>query len=159
MGQNYAPGSTQDLKITTVQRIGVLTCGKVDYLDEVPCGSIIALGGVDKFFIKQGTISGSEDVYPIRTMKHSVSPVIRVSVEPKNVAELPKLLEGLRRLSRYDPLVICTTEESGQHIISGVNELHIKNCLKELQNEYPRCDISASDPFVIYKETVTDLSS
>jgi elongation factor 2 len=38
-------------------------------------------------------------------MKYSVSPVVRVAVEPKNAADLPKLLEGLRRLSKSDPLV------------------------------------------------------
>lgn len=33
-------------------------------------------------------------------MKYSVSPVVRVAVEPKNPADLPKLVEGLKRLSK-----------------------------------------------------------
>ena len=41
-------------------------------------------------------------------MKFSVSPVVRVAVEPKNPAELPKLVEGLKRLAKSDPMVqVC----------------------------------------------------
>lgn len=39
-------------------------------------------------------------------MKFSVSPVVRVAVEPKNPAELPKLVEGLKRLAKSDPMVL-----------------------------------------------------
>ena len=52
-------------------------------------------------------------------MKYSVSPVVRVAVEPKNAGDLPKLVEGLKKLAKADPLVVCTTEESGEHIIAG----------------------------------------
>ena len=38
-------------------------------------------------------------------MKFSVSPVVRVAVECKNPSELPKLVEGLKRLSKSDPMV------------------------------------------------------
>ncbi len=38
-------------------------------------------------------------------MKFSVSPVVRVAVEPKVASDLPKLVEGLKRLSRSDPMV------------------------------------------------------
>lgn len=88
-------------------------------------------------------------------MKYSVSPVVRVAVEPKNAADLPKLLEGLRRLSKSDPLVQCTSEESGQHIIAGCGELHVEICLKDLQDEYASCPITVSPPIVTYRETVT----
>ena len=38
-------------------------------------------------------------------MKFSVSPVVRVAVEAKNPADLPKLVEGLKRLAKSDPMV------------------------------------------------------
>ncbi len=52
-------------------------------------------------------------------MKFSVSPVVRVAVEVKNPADLPKLVEGLKRLAKSDPMVQCTIEESGEHIVAG----------------------------------------
>lgn len=54
-----------------------------------------------------------------QAMKFSVSPVVRVAVEPKNAADLPKLVEGLKRLARSDPMVQCIIEETGEHIIAG----------------------------------------
>lgn len=91
-------------------------------------------------------------------MRYSVSPVVRVAVEPKNASDLPKLVEGLKKLSKSDPLVICYTEESGEHIIAGCGELHVEICLNDLVNEYAKIEIKKSDPVVTYKETVTDLS-
>ena len=66
----------------------------------------------------------------MRVMKFSVSPVVRVAVEPKNPADLPKLVEGLKRLAKSDPMVQCIIEESGEHIIAGAGELHLEICLK-----------------------------
>ena len=66
----------------------------------------------------------------MKVMKFSVSPVVRVAVEPKNPADLPKLVEGLKRLSKSDPMVQCMIEESGEHIIAGAGELHLEICLK-----------------------------
>jgi elongation factor 2 len=92
-------------------------------------------------------------------MKYSVSPVVRVAVEVKNASDLPKLVEGLRKLSKSDPLVVCTTEESGEHVIAGCGELHVEICLKDLEEEFAKCPIKKGDPVVSYKETVIETSS
>jgi len=63
--------------------------------------------------MKTGTISDYDDAHTIRNMKYSVSPVVRVAVTPKNPADLPRLVDGLKKLSKSDPLVIVTTEENG----------------------------------------------
>lgn len=55
----------------------------------------------------------------MKAMKFSVSPVVRVAVEPKVASDLPKLVEGLKRLARSDPMVQCIIEETGEHIIAG----------------------------------------
>jgi elongation factor 2 len=88
-------------------------------------------------------------------MKYSVSPVVRVAVSCKNPNDLPKLVEGLKRLSKSDPLVVCSIEETGEHIIAGCGELHIEICLKDLQEDFmPNAPIVISDPVVSYRETV-----
>lgn len=108
--------------------------------------------------MKTGTISTSDQAHCIRNMKYSVSPVVRVAVQPKNAADLPKLVDGLKKLSKSDPLVICTTEESGQNIIAGCGELHVEICLKDLEEDYANCPLIKSEPIVTYKETVTEES-
>lgn len=57
-------------------------------------GNICGLVGVDQFLVKTGTITTFKDAHNMRVMKFSVSPVVRVAVEPKNPADLPKLVEG-----------------------------------------------------------------
>jgi len=38
-------------------------------------------------------------------MKYSVHPVVRVAVAPLNAMDLPKFLEGVKMLSKGDPLL------------------------------------------------------
>merc|ERR1719487_2997524 len=91
-------------------------------------------------------------------MKYSVSPVVRVAVEPKNPGDLPKLVEGLKRLAKSDPLVQITTEESGEHIVAGAGELHLEICLKDLQEDFTGIELKISDPVVSFRETVVSTS-
>jgi elongation factor 2 len=114
--------------------------------------------GVDQYLLKSGTITTSETAHCIKTMKFSVSPVVRVAVEPKNSADLPKLVEGMKRLAKSDPMVLCYTEESGEHIIAGSGELHLEICLKDLQEDFMGTEVKISDPVVSYRETCTSVS-
>ncbi len=52
--------------------------------------------GLDQFITKNATLTNdkNEDAHPIKAMKFSVSPVVRVAVEPKTASDLPKLVEG-----------------------------------------------------------------
>jgi elongation factor 2 len=159
MGPNYTPGSKNDLNIKNIQRTVIMMGGRVEAVPDVPCGNTVALVGIDQYLMKQGTIATADDAHCIRVMKYSVSPVVRVAVSVKNANDLPKLVEGLKKLSKSDPLVLCLTEESGEHVIAGCGELHIEICLKDLEEEYAKCEIIKGNPVVTYKETVTDESS
>merc|ERR1719329_676864 len=134
----------------------VLMMGRtVEQIADVPCGNTVGLVGVDQYILKSGTITDIEEAHNIKAMKYSVSPVVKVAVRPKDGKDLPKLVEGLKKLSKSDPLVVCTTEESGEHVIAGCGELHVEICLKDLRDEYAGCDFVMSDPVVSYRETVS----
>ena len=68
--------------------------GKVEAIEDVPAGNICGLVGVDQYLVKTGTITTFKEAHNMKVMKFSVSPVVRVAVEPKNPADLPKLVEG-----------------------------------------------------------------
>lgn len=160
MGPNYVPGKTLDLFVKSIQRTVLMMASKVEPVTEVPCGNTIGLVGIDKYLVKSGTISDYEEAHNIRPMKYSVSPVVRVAVKPKNVQDLPKLIEGLKSLAKADSLIQCyTVEETGEHILAGCGELHLEVCLKELEKEHAQIPIISSDPVVSYMETVTAQSS
>ena len=162
MGPNYVQGKKEDLNVKNVQRTILMMGRKTEAVESVTAGNTCALVGIDQYLVKAGTIADADAVecHPIITMKYSVSPVVRVAVTPKNPNDLPKLVEGLKRLSKSDPLVQCSMEESGEHIIAGCGELHIEICLKDLQEDFMNgAPIVISDPVVSYRETVADESS
>jgi elongation factor 2 len=160
LGPNYRPGKKEDLYVKNIQRTVLMMGRNVEAIEDIPAGNTCGLVGVDQFILKTGTITTSEVAHNIRAMKFSVSPVVRVAVEPKNPADLPKLVEGLKRLSKSDPLVQCSIEESGEHIVAGAGELHLEICLKDLQEEYcAGAELKTSDPVVSFRETVTATSN
>jgi len=158
MGPNFQPGKKEDLFLKNIQRTILMMGRYVESIDDVPCGNICGLVGVDQFIVKTGTISTFNDAHNMKVMKFSVSPVVRVAVECKNPSDLPKLVEGLKRLAKSDPMVQCIIEESGEHIIAGAGELHLEICLKDLEEDHACIPIIKSDPVVSYRETVDAMS-
>jgi elongation factor 2 len=159
MGPNYVPGKKDDLYEKSIQRTVLMMGRNTEAIEDVPCGNICGLVGVDQFLVKTGTITTFKDAHNLKVMKFSVSPVVRVAVEPKNPADLPKLVEGLKRLAKSDPMVQCIIEESGEHIIAGAGELHLEICLKDLEEDHACIPIKTSDPVVSYRETVSEEST
>ena len=158
LGPNYKHGKQVDLSIKTIQRVVIMMGSKAENVVDVPCGNTCSLVGVDEAILKQGTITTSSSAYTIRSMKYSVSPVVRVAVNAKNPADLPKLVSGLLKMSKADPLVQVINTDT-EHIICGSGELHLEICLKDLVEDYAKIEIVKSDPVVPYKETVTNKSS
>merc|ERR1719408_624045 len=158
-GQHYKVGSKEDLNVKNIQRTVLMMGRTTEQIADVPCGNTVALVGIDAYLLKSGTITTLESAHNIADMKYSVSPCVKVSVKPKDGKDLPKLVEGLKKLSKSDPLVVCTSEESGEHVIAGCGELHVEICLKDLREEYAQCDFVMSDPVVSYRETVQSESS
>lgn len=158
LGSNYEPGSKKDLYVKKVQRTVLMMGRYVEQIESVPCGNVVGLVGVDQFILKNCTVAGEDcqDAHIFRTMKFSVSAVVRVAVEPKNAQDLPKLVEGLKRLAKSDPLVQCTTANTGEHIIAGAGELHLQICLKDLEEDFMKgAPIKKSKPVVSFAETIT----
>merc|ERR1712136_462191 len=155
MGPNYIPGKKEDLNEKAIQRTILMMGRYIEAIEDVPCGNICGLVGVDQFLVKTGTITTLKEAHNLKVMKFSVSPVVRVAVEPKNPQDLPKLVEGLKRLAKSDPMVQCMIEESGEHIIAGAGELHLEICLKDLEEDHACVPLKKSDPVVSYRESVS----
>ncbi|KAN0100431.1 P-loop containing nucleoside triphosphate hydrolase protein [Tylopilus felleus] len=153
-GPNYVPGKKDDLFVKSVQRTVLMMGRYIEPIEDCPAGNIVGLVGIDQFLLKSGTLTTSETAHNMRVMKFSVSPVVRVAVEVKNAADLPKLVEGLKRLSKSDPCVQAWIAETGEHIVAGAGELHLEICLKDLQEDHAGVPLKISDPVVGYRETV-----
>lgn len=160
LGPNYQPGKKTDMFIKSIQRVVIMMGRYTETVADIPAGNTCGLIGIDQYLVKSGTITTSETACCIKTMKFAVSPVVRVAVSVKNSADLPKLVEGLKKLSKSDPMVRCETTEAGEHIIAGCGELHLEICLKDLADDFMKgAPITTSEPVVTYCETVTTEST
>jgi len=159
MGPNYVPGKKEDLFLKNIQRTILMMGRYIEPIESVPCGNTVGLVGVDQFLLKSGTLSDCDQAHNIAVMKFSVSPVVQVAVEPKNAQDLPKLVDGLKKLGKSDPMVLIITSESGEHVIAGAGELHMEICLKDLAEDFcAGCPLKFSPPVVSFRETVTETS-
>jgi len=159
-GPDFQVGKKTDLYVKKVQRTILMMGRYVEQLPDCPCGNIIGLVGIDAYLLKSGTITNYADAHNIVTMKYSVSPVVRVSVDVTNAGDLPKLMEGLKRLAKSDPLVQCFTAATGEHIVAGAGELHLEICIKDLRDDFMKgAPIKIGKPVVSFCEAISAKSS
>jgi U5 small nuclear ribonucleoprotein component len=94
-----------------------------------------------------------------------------------NPSELPKMLDGLRKVNKSYPLLNTKVEESGEHIILGTGELYLDCVMHDLRRMYSEIglifffsiffyikllsfkEIKVADPVVTFCETVVETSS
>jgi elongation factor 2 len=141
---------------------GVFICQAKAFnsIANVPAGNIAAFSGVDQYMLKRNTMSANKDAYPLKPPSFNVSAVVKVSVSPKEAKELPKTVEGLRRLAKSCPLVEVQMEEGGDHVVGACGGEHIRLLRKDLETDYlPGIKLEWGAPSVSYKETVTMESS
>lgn len=161
MGSDYQVTTGHDLFHGSVNKTLVMMGKSSESVEEVPAGNVCGLVGIDKYLSKSGTLTEEEnkDASPLKRMKYSVSPVVQVAVEPENPADIKKMMEGLKRLSKSDPLVQCFKSDTGQFVVAGAGELHLEICLNDLENEF--CNgikLKRSNPVVTFCETVVEKS-
>jgi elongation factor 2 len=123
-------------------------------VDELAAGNIAAVTGL-KDAIVGSTVSTLQDMIPFESLKHYSEPVMTVAVEAKSMKDLPKLVEVLRQVAKEDPTVhVSINEETGEHLISGMGELHLEIITGRIKRD-KGVEIITSPPIVVYRETIT----
>src|SRR5512136_3333211 len=113
-------------KENRLQQVGIFMGPKRVEVEEIVAGNIAAVTGL-KDAIVGSTVSSLMEVTPFESLKHYSEPVMTVAVEAKNMKDLPKLVEVLRQVAKEDPtLQVTINEETGEHLISGMGELHLE---------------------------------
>ena len=136
-----------------VQRVSLSVGADRITVDEIKAGNIVAIGGL-RDAIAGSTVSSIKDMVPFEEMKHFSEPVVTKAVEAKNTADLPKLIEVLRSIAKADPSIsISIDEETGEHLISGMGELHLEVTEHRIREEHG-VPVTSSEPIVVYRECV-----
>ena len=148
----YVMGSAK--KENRLQQVGIFMGPKRVEVDEIVAGNIAAVTGL-RDAIVGSTVTSLMEMTPFESLKHYSEPVMTVAVEAKNMKDLPKLVEVLRQVAKEDPtLVITINEETGEHLISGMGELHLEIITGRIKRD-KGVEIVTSEPIVVYRETVT----
>jgi len=71
-----------------------------------------------------------------RPLRFQTQSVVKIATEPLNPSELPKMVEGLRKINKSYPLAVTKVEESGEHTILGTGEIYLDSLMKDLRELY-----------------------
>src|SRR5437899_3047106 len=122
-------------------------------VDEIDAGNVVAVVGL-KDAIAGSTVSDDKDMQSFEKIVHYSDPVVTIAVEAKSTSDLPKLVEALRLIVKADPSIeVEINQETGEHLISGIGELHLEITIYRVQNDY-KLPVTTSPPIVVYREGV-----
>ncbi|XP_014211080.1 116 kDa U5 small nuclear ribonucleoprotein component [Copidosoma floridanum] len=162
LGEAYTRQDEEDSRVLTVGRLWVSEARYNIELSMVPAGNWVLMEGIDRSIVKTSTITDlteSDDLFIFRPLKFNTQSVIKIAVEPVNPSELPKMLDGLRKVNKSYPLLGTRVEESGEHVVLGTGELYLDCAMHDLRRMYSEIDIKVADPVVSFAETVVETSS
>jgi elongation factor 2 len=135
-----------------IQQVFLVNGAKREIVDDVPAGNVVGMGGVATSAGETITYKPSE---MFEEITHLFEPVITKAIEAARPSDLPKLIEVLRIVVKEDPtLKIEINEETGEHLIHGMGELHLEIIENRIKTE-KNVDVKTSPPIVVYRETVT----
>ena len=76
-------------------------------VDQLSAGNWVLISGIDQQISCTATIfdqSQNDQVEVFRPLDFGVTPVIRIACEPVNPSDLPKMVEGLRKVDKSYPI-------------------------------------------------------
>ena len=141
-----------------VQQVSIYMGAFREPVGQVAAGNLVALSGLEEAKAGETVVAAEhkEGVVPFEQVRYVSEPVVTVAVEPKNPAELPKLLAAVDQLTKEDPnLAAAVNKDTGEHLLSGMGELHLEIAVKHLRDMLSGMEISASPPRVVYREKPT----
>jgi elongation factor 2 len=135
-----------------VGQVGLYMAAERVLIDQVSAGNIAAIVGLKDLSI--GDTVSETPIVPFEQITHYSKPVVTKAVEAKELKDTVKLIAALRELSKSDPtLQVEIKQETGEHLMSGMGELHLEVIETKLKDEY-KIPIITSEPLVVYKETI-----
>ena len=162
LGEAYSPDDEEDCAVKQVTNLWVYQARYRIPVEEVAAGAWVLVEGIDGSISKTATLVaeyGEEDAYVFRPLAFDNQSVVKIATEPLNPSDLPKMVEGLRKINKSYPLAVTKVEESGEHTIMGTGEIFLDSIMKDLRELYSEVEVKVADPVVTFCETVVETSS
>ncbi|XP_058056756.1 elongation factor-like GTPase 1 [Anopheles bellator] len=148
------PSTNPHLAEVEIDSLFVLMGRQLASVESVPAGNIVGIGGLQNVVLKTATLSNSRYCPPFVDLPLIATPILRVAVEPRDIQNMPRLVRGLKLLNQADACVEVRVQESGEHVLLTLGEVHLERCIKDLQETYARIELNVSKPIVPFKETI-----
>ena len=160
LGEGYSVDDEEDMAEREVSKVMLMQARYTLEVPKVVAGNWVLLEGVDTSILKTATIThASAEASIFRPLKFDSVACIKVSVEPINPSELPKMVDSLRKINKTYPLAVTRVEESGEHVLLGTGEVAMDCMLADLRKMYSDMEVKVADPVVTFTETVIESSS
>lgn len=115
-------------------------------------GETVALGKLDDIATGD-TLSTVRGVEPLVTLEVP-SPVYTMALRPRERKDDVKMSAGLQRLLQEDPsLSMEQNQDTGETIVSGHGEMHLRVTIERLEGKY-QMSVDSHPPQVPYRETI-----
>jgi elongation factor 2 len=138
-----------------VQQVFIYDGIKTESLKKIPAGNVLALGGI---VANTSETITQEPEEAFQEIKHIFEPVVTQAIEAKRANDLPKLIQVLKQVTKEDPSIrVQINEETGQHLISGMGELHLEIIANRIRTE-KNVEINTTPPIVVYRESINKAS-
>jgi translation elongation factor EF-G len=129
LGESYSLEDDEDSKDETVSRLFVAEARYNIEVNRVPAGNWVLIEGVDAAIVKTATLASRGDEHQpeiFRPLKFNSVSTVKIAVEPVNPSELPKMLDGLRKVSTLP----CTSSYHWHGVaeLAHSEHLHLDTC-------------------------------
>jgi len=161
LGESFSPDDEEDSETCSVSSLELMQARARTAVASAGPGSWVLVGGVEQVIGKTATLvpAGGGEAHIFAPLRFNTISCIKVATEPLNPADLPKLVEGLRRVSKSYPLAVTKVEESGEHTLCGTGELYLDCALRDLREMFADVEVKVADPTVRFCETCVETSS
>lgn len=123
-------------------------------IDKVYAGDVAATVGLEE--TKTGHTLCDQDNPIVLEEITFTEPVLSIRIEPKTKKDQEKMGKALKKIQEEDPTFkVKGDPETGETIISGMGELHLKIISDRLKEKF-NVDASVGKPKVAYKETILE---
>ncbi len=144
--------NTASKKKIKVPRLVRMHASEMHDIDEAKAGDIVAMFGVD---CSSGDTFTDGSVNYAMTSMHIPTPVVELSIAPKEKGMLVNFSKAMNRFQKEDPTFqVYRDEDSGETIMKGMGELHLEIYVERIKREY-NCEVIIGQPKVAYREAIT----
>ncbi|KAF6263582.1 elongation factor EF-Tu-like protein [Scenedesmus sp. NREL 46B-D3] len=166
LGEGFTPDDDEDSGDAVVSNVWLYQARYRVPMAKVTAGNLVLVEGLDALISKTATVVGrhlDEEVHVFKPLRFQTRSVMKIATEPLQPSELPKMVEGLRKINKSYPLAVTRVEESGEHTLLGTGELYLDSIMRDLREMYAvsarDIEVKVADPVVAFCETVVETSS